>query len=62
MEHHETVVAASVQQRAPHEWTKLIAKLRWIGWDDEAERLAQAVRTLPPEQRTAATLESASTD
>lgn len=62
MEHHETVVAASIQRRSPHEWAKLIAKLRWIGWDEEAERLAQAVRTLPIEQRSAVTLESARTD
>jgi hypothetical protein len=33
------------------EWAKLIRKLRWIGLDDEAQRLETAVGTLPPEQR-----------
>jgi hypothetical protein len=35
----------------PWEWAKLIRKLRWIGMDEEARRLEQAVSTLPPEQR-----------
>jgi hypothetical protein len=33
------------------EWAKLIRKLRWIGLEDEAKRLEQAVSTVPPEQR-----------
>jgi hypothetical protein len=33
------------------EWAKLIRKLRWIGLDEEARRLALAVSTLPPEER-----------
>jgi len=33
------------------EWTKLIRKLRWIGLENEAKRLEEAVSTLPPEQR-----------
>ncbi len=33
------------------EWAKLIRKLRWIGLEDEAQRLEAAVSTLPPEQR-----------
>jgi hypothetical protein len=35
----------------PDEWARLIRKLRWIGMDDEARRLEQAVRSLPAEQR-----------
>jgi hypothetical protein len=37
--------------RPSHDWARLIRKLRWIGLDDEAQRLEQAVSTLPPEQR-----------
>jgi hypothetical protein len=33
------------------EWAKLIRKLRWIGLEDEAQRLQQALSTLPAEQR-----------
>ena len=34
-----------------HEWSKLIRRLRWIGFEDEARRLEQAVSTLPSEER-----------
>lgn len=34
-----------------HDWANLIRKLRWIGMEEEANRLQQAVRTLPPEER-----------
>jgi hypothetical protein len=37
--------------RSSCEWAKLIRKLRWIGLDDEARRLALAVSTLPTEER-----------
>jgi hypothetical protein len=40
-----------IGQRPACEWSKLIRKLRWIGLEDEARNLEQAVRTLPPEQR-----------
>jgi len=33
--------------RQPNELAKLILKLRWIGLEDEAQRLALAVRSLP---------------
>jgi hypothetical protein len=32
------------------ECTKLIRKLRWIGLDEEARRLEQALRALAPEE------------
>ena len=35
----------------PDDWAKLIRKLRWIGMEDDANRLQQAVRTLRPETR-----------
>jgi hypothetical protein len=35
-------------QQPSDEWTKLIHKLRWIGLDEEAQRLERAVRSLPP--------------
>ena len=33
------------------ECTKLIRKLRWIGLDEEADRLQRALRELAPEER-----------
>ena len=46
----------------PHDWTKLIRKLRWIGMEAEANRLQEAVRTVPPEQRGTVSAEPLSTD
>jgi hypothetical protein len=43
--------AESVERRPSRDWAKLIRKLRWIGLEDEARRLEQAVSTLPPEER-----------
>ena len=43
--------ADSVQRRPSRDWAKLIRKLRWIGLEDEAQRLEQAVSALPPEER-----------
>jgi hypothetical protein len=39
------------EQRLPHDWARLILKLRWIGFEDEANRLETAVATLRPEER-----------
>jgi hypothetical protein len=44
------------------EWAKLIRKLRWIGLEDEARRLEQAVSTLPPEERGTVSVGPFSTD
>ncbi len=38
-------------QPIPQDWARLIRKLRWIGMEEEAERLEFAVSTLPPEMR-----------
>lgn len=46
----------------PCEWARLIRKLRWIGLDDEAERLERAVSTLPPEERGSVSAGPFSTD
>jgi hypothetical protein len=46
----------------PHELAKLIRKLRWIGLDEEAIRLQQVVRSLPPEQRGSVLVGPFSTD
>jgi len=35
----------------PEDWARLIRKLRWIGMEEEAERLEFAVSTLPPGRR-----------
>jgi hypothetical protein len=40
-----------IDEQPSYEWGKLIRKLRWIGLEDEARRLEQAVGTVPPEQR-----------
>src|SRR5262245_36164632 len=48
--------------RRSHDWARLIRKLRWIGLDDEARRLGQAVSTLPPEERGCVSAEPFSTD
>jgi len=44
------------------EWARLICKLRWIGLEDEAERLLRAVRSLPPDERAPVLLDPSSTD
>ena len=41
----------SHERRLPHDWARLILKLRWIGLEDEAKRLESAVATLRPEER-----------
>ena len=40
----------SAEQHGSREWAKLIVKLRWIGLEDEARHLQQALSTLPPEE------------
>jgi hypothetical protein len=35
----------------PCHWAKLIRKLRWIGMEEEANEVLQALRSLPLEQR-----------
>ena len=35
----------------PCDWGQLVRKLRWIGMDKEADRLQQAMRRLPAEER-----------
>jgi hypothetical protein len=42
--------------------TKLIRKLRWIGLEEEADRLERALRIVAPEQRGTVCAEPYSTD
>lgn len=51
-----------MNQQPPRDWALLIRKLRWIGCDDEARRLEQAVSTLPPEQRGSVSAQPFGTD
>ncbi len=51
-----------VDPRVPHDWARLLRKLRWIGLEEEARRLEFAVSTLPPEQRHGVSLEVSNTD
>jgi hypothetical protein len=54
--------ASSIDRQSLHDWGKLIRKLRWIGLEDEARRLEQAVSTLPPEERGSVSVGPFSTD
>jgi hypothetical protein len=49
-------------RQPPDDWTKLIRKLRWIGMEEEAQRLQIAVRSLPPAQKGTVSAEPFSTD
>jgi hypothetical protein len=62
-----TVPAAGIDHAAvanadTDQCTKLIRKLRWIGLDEEANRLERALRVLEPEQRGAVCADPHSTD
>ena len=48
---HADEVQGTLEKDPPQDWAKLIRKLRWIGMDDEASRLQQAVCRLPPDER-----------
>lgn len=45
-----------------HECTKLVRKLRWIGLDEEADRLERALCIIAPEQRGSVFAHPSSTD
>jgi hypothetical protein len=47
----QTADPAAVINQPSDEYAKLIRKLRWIGLEDEAQRLQQALKTLPAEER-----------
>ena len=47
---------------AVHETLKLIRKLRWIGMDEDAERLQRAIITIPASGRASVLSWPASTD
>ena len=48
---HPAVVHAAASELESDECTRLIRKLRWIGLDEEADRLQQAVRGRGPGQK-----------
>ena len=54
--------AAPGLPKVPRDWAVLILKLRWIGLDEEADRLQLAVSTLPPQARCGASLVSLSAE
>ena len=58
----EMMDSVAVMKRSSGEYAKLIRKLRWIGLEDEAERLQQALRTLPAEERGCVSMGPFSTD
>jgi hypothetical protein len=42
---------ASAVGAVPHDWARLLRKLRWAGFEEDAKRLESAVSTLPPAER-----------
>jgi hypothetical protein len=58
----QTMDPAAVIKQPSGECAKLIRKLRWIGLEDEAQRLQQALRTLPAEERGCVSVGPFSTD
>jgi len=63
----EPVISRSIEiatqaPSLPRDWARLIKKLRWIGLDDEAARLALAVSVLPLEARCELDFDPADTD
>jgi hypothetical protein len=58
----EPISYAFPMRQPPDDWTKLIRKLRWIGMEEEAQRLQIAVRSLPPAQKGTVSAEPFSTD
>jgi hypothetical protein len=62
------VMTSALQDRetsAEHrydEWAKLICKLRWIGLDDETDRLLRAVRSSSCDERGRVLVDPLSTD
>jgi hypothetical protein len=60
---HAPATSASLSHSADaYQCTKLIRKLRWIGLDEEASRLEQALLVLAPEQRRTVLADPSSTD
>jgi len=55
-------IAFSAESQPPHDWARLLRKLRWIGLEADAERLEVAVCAVPPEQRSGAAVASSDTD
>jgi hypothetical protein len=45
-----------------HSWVKLIGKLRWMGKEEEAQRLEERLCTLPMEVRGCMVAEPSDTD
>jgi hypothetical protein len=48
--------------RTPEDWIRLIRKLRWVGLEEEAWRLQQAVSMLPADERAGVVTEPLGTD
>jgi hypothetical protein len=53
---------AELANQSPRECAELIRKLRWIGLDDEAERLQRALSILPANIRSSVSVGPFSTD
>jgi hypothetical protein len=46
----------------PDDWPKLVHKLRWMGLEQEAHALEEALSKQPPDQRGCVSAEPSSTD
>jgi hypothetical protein len=62
MERLEQTSVTIVAQQVPHDWARLIRKLRWIGLEDEARHLEMAVNMLPADERCGVSCGPFSTD
>ena len=62
MEQRPEAQTVSITRSPPSELAKLIRKLRWMGMDDEAQRLQQVMRMLPPDERESVSIVPFSTD
>jgi hypothetical protein len=62
LQHPPIARASTSQENDSSECIKLIRKLRWIGLDEEANRLQQALRTFAPEGRDAVLADPRGTD
>ena len=59
---HSSADSAMYSGQSSSECAEMIRKLRWIGLEDEAQRLQQALSRLPAEERSSVSAGPFSTD
>jgi hypothetical protein len=58
----KTSIAFSDEQRASSELVKLIRKLRWIGMEEEAQKMQASLSEIPPDERATVSASVPNTD